>query len=271
VPLTASGNLTIVTSSDLGPLGPRKGLPVSYDWTLSSLAPLLVPWLVVLGLLALKRNRCAAAWWIWLPAGCLAALPQAPLEILPPGTNFFLDVIAALAAGLAAVWLLSDFLRRRHAFISFLCVLLALAGFSALAFVSQQSGSLTPETLQAGIVLAMGVLVSSAALSLGGLVCRRRYRPAGIYVWLFVWLAVIWLAIAAPFVLVIRASGGAIGWNEFIVFVLAVAMGHFAMLLPFLILSSASPFFRERFKALLHAKAETPPFIAPLPDAFLKA
>jgi hypothetical protein len=37
-----------------------------------------------------------------------------------------------------------------------------------------------------------------------------------------------------------------------------------------LILSSASPFYRERLKALLHVKPETPPLIAPLPDASLK-
>jgi predicted RND superfamily exporter protein len=43
----------------------------------------------------------------------------------------------------------------------------------------------------------------------------------------------------------------------------------FATLLPFLILSSASPFYRERLKALLRVKPETPPLIAPLPDASL--
>ena len=35
----------------------------------------------------------------------------------------------------------------------------------------------------------------------------------------------------------------------------------FATLLPFLILSSVSPFFRERLKALLHLKPEAPPVI----------
>jgi hypothetical protein len=238
---------------------------------LPSLAPLLLPWLVILGLLALKPNRCAAAWWIWLPAGCLIALTQAPPPILPSGANFFLDVIAALAAGLAAVWLLSSYLQRPHRFISFLCILLALAGFSALALVSQQSGSITIETLQAGIVLAVGVLVSSVALSLCGLVCRGRCRVIGLYGWLLILLAVIWLVIAAPFfALQWMVSGGRIGWNVFFAVVLAVAAFHFATLLPFLILSSASPFYRERLKALLEVKQETPPLVAPLPDASLK-
>ena len=67
-----------------------------------ALAPLLLPWLAMLGLLALKPNRCAAAWWIWLPLGCVIAFTLALLPVLPSGANFFLDVIAALAVGLAA-------------------------------------------------------------------------------------------------------------------------------------------------------------------------
>jgi hypothetical protein len=271
VPLTASGNLSIVASSDLGGLGPREGLPVTYNWVLPSLAPLLLPWLVILGLLALKPNRCAAAWWIWPPAGCLAVLTQASLALFSPGADFFPDVIAALTAGLAAVWLLSNYLRRRHRFMTFLCLLLALAGFSALAFVSQQSGSFAiEETLQGGIVLAAGVLISSVALSLDGLICRGRYRAVRLYGWLLLLLAVLWLGIATPlFVLQFGASGGMIGWTVFFVVVLAAAVVHFVTLLPFFILSSASPFYRERLKGLLHVKPETQPLIAPLPEASL--
>jgi hypothetical protein len=271
VPLSAIGKLSIVASSDLGGLGSKEGSAVTYDWVLPSLAPQLLPWLVILGLLALKANRCAAAWWIWLPVGCVIAFTLATPDILPSGTNFFLDAIAALAAGLAAVWLLSNYLRRQHRFVTFLCLLLALAGFSALAFVSQQSAGFTIETLQAGIVLAVAVLASAGALSLAGLICRGRYRAIGLYAWLLILLAAMWLVIAAPFFLfALIASGGRLPWGEFIVPVFTVAAFHFATLLPFLILSSASPFYRERLKALLHVKPETPPLLAPLPDASLK-
>jgi hypothetical protein len=272
VPLTAAGKLTIVASSDLGSLGSRDGSPIIYDWMLPGVAPLLLPWLAILALLALKPNRCASAWLIWLPLGCVFVLTLAPLPVLPAGTNFFLDVIAALGVGLAAVWLLSNYLRRQHRFVTFLCILLALAGFSMLAAVSRQGWSLmTAESLQVGIVLAVGVLASAVALSLGGLICRSRYCPLGLYPWLLVVLAVVWLMIAAPFFLfALMASGGRIAWSEFFVPVLAVAAVNFATLLPFLILSSASPFFRERLKALLHVKPEVPPAIAPLPDASVK-
>ena len=271
MPLTAGGKLSIVASSDLGALGPREGSPVTYTWVLPSIAPLLLPWLAILALLALKPNRRAAAWWIWLPLGCVIAFTLAPPAILPSGTNFFLDVIAALAAGLAAVWLLSNYLRQSHRLVTFLCLLLALAGFSALAFVSQQAGSLSIELFQGGIALALGVLVSAVALSLAGLLCRGRCRRVGLYGWLLILLVVIWLVVTAPFlVFALIASGGRIGWSEFFVFIPMVALFHFVILLPFLILSSASPFYRERLKALLHVNPETPPLIAPLPAAGLK-
>ena len=275
MPLTAAGKLTIVASSDLGALGSRDGSPIAYNWVLPGVAPQLLPWLVILGLLALKTNRCASAWLIWLPLGCVIAFTLAPLPVLPSGTDFFLDVIAALAVGLAAVWLLSNYLRQQHRFVTFLCLLPALAGFSVLAAVAKQGLSLlTVESLQVGIVLAVAVLASSVALSLGGLICRGRYRPAGLYLWLLILLAGVWLAVTVPFFLfAVVVSGGNISWGSwsgFFIPVFAMAMVNFATLLPFLILSSASAFFRERLKTLLHVKPEAPPLNAPLPDASLK-
>jgi hypothetical protein len=246
VPLTASGKLNIVASSDLGALGSRDGSPIAYNWVLPGVAPLLLPWLAILGLLTLKTNRCASSWLIWLPLGC--ALTVAPPSFMPGGTNFFLEVIAALAIGLAAVWLLSNYLRRQHRFVTFLCVLLVLVGFSVLAAAVKQGLSLLAvESLQIGIVLAIGVLASAVALNLAGLICRRHSRPLGLYLWIFVLLAGIWLAIAAPvFVFAMIASSGRIAWSEFFIPVLAVAAGNFA--------------------TLLQVKPETPPVIPPLPS-----
>ena len=262
MPLTAGGKLTIVASSDLGALGSRDGSPITCEWV-PGIAPLLLPWLAILGLLALKPNRRAAAWLIWLPLGCVAGFTLAPLPILPEDTNFFLDVMAALGVGLAAVWLLTSYLRRSHRLLTFLCLLCTLAGFSALAALAKQG--LNVELLQIGIVLAAGILASAAALSLGGLICRGRYRPAGLCLWLLVSLASIWLLIAAPiFLIAVIAAGESISWNEFFVPVLGIAAGNFALLLPFLILSSANPFYRERLKALLHVRPEAPPPLSAL-------
>lgn len=269
MPLTAGGKLTIVASSDLGALGSRDGAAVTYDWVLPGMAPLLLPWLVILALLALKPNRCASAWLIWLPLGCVFGFTLSPPEFMP---HFFLDVIAALAIGLAAIWLLSNYLRRQNRFLTFLCVLVALAGFSLLAAMAKQGLNLIEiDSLQIGITLAAGVLASAVALTLAGLICRSHFRPAALYLWLLVLLAGVWLIIAAPFfLLAVLSSGGSIPWSEFFIPILVVATVNFATLLPFVVLSSASPFFRERLKALLHVLPVTPPIISPAPESGLK-
>lgn len=234
---------------------------------LPGLAPLLLPWLVVLGLLALKPNRIAAAWLIWLPLGCVMALSFALPAIQPSAPDFVQNAIAALAIGLAAVWLLASYLRRQHGFLTFLCVLLALAIFSLMAAAFRVSGvEMMIETLQIGMFLGMGILVTSAAVGLAGLISRRHYRPLALYLWLLLLLTAIWLLITAPFFLIIQlVSDGAVRneWLDFLIPVLVVAIVHFAILLPFLILSSASPFYRERLKALLHVKPEIPPAVNP--------
>jgi hypothetical protein len=265
--------MKIVASSDLGPLGSKDGPPVYYDWVLSSVTPLLLPWLGILTLLAMKSNRKGAAWLIWLPICCAAAPTLVPFSILPSKTSFFLDLIAALAVGVAAVWLLSDWLRRQHRLLTFLGVVLVLAGFSLPAFVAGQGWDLLNiQTMQTGILLAVSVVVTAIALILDGLICRSRYRPAGLYLWLFVALAAVWLVLVAPFALFVLAfSGGNIEWTQLLAPALMLAMVNFLPVLPFLILSSASPFFRERLKALLHVKMEeSPPLAAPLIDPNVK-
>jgi hypothetical protein len=268
----AAGELKVVALSDLGPLGSREGPPASYVWVMPGFAPQLLAWLIILGLLALKTNRLAAAWLIWLPLGCVMAFTLAP-PLLPSGADFFLDVIIALAIGYAAIWLLASQLRRQHGFLTFLCVLLALVVSSLLAFAFRLGADgAALETLPIGFLVAIGALVTSVALSLDGLICRHRYRPAGLYLWLFLLLVAIWLLVAAPFfVIALISSGGRIAGSEFFIPVLVVAIVHFATLLPFLILSSASTFYRERLKALLHVKPEVPPpLAAPPPDIGLK-
>lgn len=268
MPLTAGGNLKIVASSDLGTLGAKTGSPVEYNWVLPSVAPLLLPWLAILLLLALKSNRTAAAWLIWLPLGCVLALTLLP-PVLPSGSEIFLDAISALAIGLAAVWLLANHLRKPHRLLTFLFVLIALAGFSGLAFLSRQSADLLEaETLAIGVGVAVVALVSAIALTLAGWLVRKNYRPLAVYFGLLVSLLAVWLVVSAPFYLfVLIAQSGEIPISGYFLFIFVLTAGHFALLLPFLILSSANSFFRERLKALLNVSPVAPPV---LPEAALK-
>jgi len=92
-----------------------------------------------------------------------------------------------------------------------------------------------------------------------GLVCRGRRRPFGLYLWLFVSLLGVWVAASALVYGVWRiASPGSVLYAPFLGIGLFLVAVTFATLLPFLIFSSVSPFYRERLQALLHVKPDPP-------------
>ena len=249
-----------MASSDIGALGAKDGSSVDFTWELPSPAPLLLPWLIVLVLLALKPNRHGVAWLIWLPLGAAAAFTTGPAtSLFPPGLDFLLDAVTSLAFGLTAVWLLSDYLRRSHRLLTFFGILFTLGGFSALVLVVKQGLYWQlMELFQGGMVLAVGTLASAVALTFSGWISRKSYRPVAIYVWLVITLVLIWLVVVAPFFLfALLASNGGISWSDFFTPVLIAATGNFVLILPFLILSSASPFFSKRLQALLHLNLNT--------------
>ena len=176
----------------------------------------------------------------------------------------FLEVIFAITFGFAAIWLLASYLGRSHRILTFLCVLPTLAGFSLLTFMAREGWAPEGgEALQVGILLAVGAFAVSVALTVTGLLCRGRHRPVGIYLWLFVSLMVVWFVVTTPFlVFAMIASGGQIPWAAMFAGGFAIAAVSFATLLPFLVLSSCSPLFRERLKRLLNVSSpalQTPP------------
>ena len=265
--------------ADLGGLGAKEGAPVSYHWTVPSIIPSLLPWLAVLLLLLVKSNRCGQAWWIWVPLGCVTAVGQ----LLQPAFGFipsetaamFLDLVSSLAIGVAAVWLLAPQLARSHRLLTFLCLAPTLGIFSLFSFLVRQDWTVDGASLVLVMLipLAISVLVVALAIFLAGLACRGRYRPLGLYLWIFLSLLALWLVILTPFfAFAMIVSGGQLPWQEFFVVVLVLTAAGFGMLLPFLVLSSANSLFRERLKLLLHLGRETlppvlPPEMAPLPGA----
>ena len=251
--------------TDLGGLGSKQGAAVFYNWAAPSLIPQVLPWLAILVLLLLKPNRCASAWWIGIPLACvggLACVPQSVLELLPSSQfEMLLDLISGLGFGLAAVWLLSSYLGWKHRMLAFLGILLVQGGFSLLVFgVGQAWGEAGIETLQVAIALAVSAFVMSVALSLAGLACRRRYGWLRLTLWLITALVVIWLLVLGPiFMISMIASGGNVPLLA-LVAIVGVATGiTFGVLLPFLVVSFANGFYRERLKGLLHLGGVTPP------------
>jgi hypothetical protein len=260
----------VVAYADLGGLGPKQGAPAVYDWAAANAMPQLLPWLAILGLLLLKPNRCASAWWILAPLGCTAAIaspPQSVLALLPASQfEIFLELIGALGFGLAAAWLLSSYLGGKHRMLAFLGFLLALAAFSGLALVSRQGWEgVGLEMMQMGLFLGMSTLVISVAVSLAGLVCLKRYGWLRLSLWLVAALVVVWLLVLGPiFVIEQMMSRGNVPVMALLA-VAGVATGiTFGTVLPFLVLSFVNQFYRERLKALLHlGDTAAPPVITP--------
>ena len=273
MPYSAVGKLSIVASADLGGLGAREGAPVEYIWTLPEATPLLLPWLMILGLLMLKSNRCGAAWLIWLPLIVVAvALETVVPPLLPSGSDFFLGAaMMSLAFGFAVVWLLADRLRRKHRLLTFLCVLPTLAVGSGLALLLRQvvgrQGVGSMDILTIGVFLGVIALASSITLMLCGLICRQRLRMPVLYVVCALLLVAAWELCVVIIVAMATAFGGGMSSQEVmrgLFLALRVGLAQFLLLLPFLILSSASAFYRERLKALLNIKPAAPPVLPPV-------
>lgn len=258
MPLTVAGKLDFVASADLGGLGLTDGPPTSFDRVISSSAPVLLPWLIILGLLAAKANQTAQAWLIWLPLGCAVAVNLFS-PTLPYGMSILLSPFVALCVAVAAVWLFGNRWQHIHRMLAFLCLLATLIGFGLLGVFCKLGENSSSEATASIVFAVLGGAVSSVAMSLTGLMCRKRFRLAGVYLWMLLFLAAILFVLMAPFFLVAMFSNGSISPSLFFTPYLGIVTLVYAAFLPFLILSSVSPFYRERLKALLQAQAQPPP------------
>jgi len=268
----------VAAYSDLGGLGTKQGPPVRFVWTLPSLLPLLLPWLVVLGLLALPSNRTARAWWIWAPLVVLALLGAGLGAVADSANNeglsFSAQAASAAAFGLAAVWLLGAGLARGCRALSIVLMALAFASVSLLALVVSPVWEQIWDLRQwePAIPLYMllfwlvGGLVFAGALNLTGRFCRSRPSRARISLWLPLWLWVMWLAAGGLLSCVMRlVSGESFDWSALLVAPIILALVSFVTMLPFLILSFTNAFYCERLKHLLRLPPTGPAPSVPIP------
>jgi hypothetical protein len=184
-----------------------------------------------------------------------------------------LELPMALAFGLAALWLLALCVGRSQRFRTFLGILAVLVVSIVFSFAATVGWGLGMEPVASLLdprhcaatanvgVMALPFLVPltlpapglAAAMVLCGLTWRGRNRPFGLCLWLFVCLLAVWVGVSAMVYGVWRfASPGNVEYTLFLGIGLLMVAVTITTLLPFLILSWASPFFRERLTALLH-------------------
>jgi hypothetical protein len=260
--------LKVAAVCDLKGFGEKEGPAVACDWAPPSLVPLLLPWLVLLGLLALPINRSARAWAIWLPLGLLLVMSGTMTALfsgLPSEmVNLLCDAVDSLGFGAAAVWLLAPHLGGAGRFLTFLKMLVTQGGFTLLAYGAGQDWS-TADFEPLGLLIPLGVLALAltAALSLAGCNCRRRFHPVRLLVWLAVWLVAGLTLVLLPFALPVVAMGGAEVLAAFGVSALAGTGISLAVSLPFLVLAFSNRLYRDRLSQLLRLAPATAPSSIP--------
>jgi hypothetical protein len=268
----------VAAYADLGGLGTKQGPPVTFVWQMPLLVPLLLPWLAVLVLLALPSNRDPRAWWIWVPliglvllgTGLSAIGEELNQEIF----SYSVEAASAAAFGLTVLWLLGTALARRGRALGITLAALAFAAVSLLAFlvspVSELVADLSRWETAAFLYLALfwltGGVVFAGALNLTGRLCRRRPSRVPILLWLVLWLLVMWIAAAWLVSCMTKLiSGESFDWTALLVAPVILALVSFATLLPFLILSFTSAFYRQRLQQLMRLPAAAVPPRAPAP------
>ena len=236
-------------------------------------AKLIVALLLLLPLFLFRPNRTLAAWWIWLPIAIAVVLAAALIALFWDGEPILLQLIFAFLAGLAAVWLLTPYLKSRYRIVTFFKTLPLLAGFSLLAYVpillGRHEGWFDVRTYFV-VVLAVASLAATLAITLAGLSVRRRCGRVRFLFWLAVWTLLTWTAIATPFA-VFGLLGSAPEWGEFIIAVSVVSGIMLVLFLPFALLSFFQPFYRARFSDWLNLPQPAPPAGMAIPSTLPSA
>jgi hypothetical protein len=218
--------------------------------------------------LTLRQNRTVQAWWIWLPLVFLIGLnhgAQPWMGFIPAEAVTLVGwTLDALAVGVASLWLLAAYLPQGIRLLVFLKMLVVVAGVAAFGLLIRIDWENPVEAVWFLVFLGLCSLVLTGGLALGGWLCRSRYRPAGLLLWLAVWMSLLWLIVLGPVILITLMIDGGVGpgWHALASAVLALTGLTGLLLLPFLLLAFANPFYRERLMNLLHLKRDAPP---PLP------
>jgi hypothetical protein len=215
---------------------------------------LLAPWLAILGLLGLKSNRHFSAGWIIAPLAMVVLLTTSLPLVLPTPFNEGLEAAGALTAGLAAVWLLAENGARLSRWLTFLGCLFVMSFAGTLVIGVRHCGQWeAPLVMPPLILLGASIVASTLAISGCGWMNRNGFRPLKLYLGLLAMLLLTWALMVGTLVLVAWLVGNSqIPWFVAGSAIFIFTLFNYAVILPFLVLSSANSFYHQRLLALLH-------------------
>jgi hypothetical protein len=242
--------MKIRVTADLGALGAKAGPAIAYQWSPPSRLPQFLPGLALLLLLLPKRNRCLQALWIGAPLAVSLAIASALVAMLGMEGEALegnLGILIGLTFGLAAVWLLSPYLKGRSRWRTFLRMLAAMESFALVSFLIGHYGDRESGPAEMLIGVAVFALLLSLVLGLAGWSCRRRFDWPRLLLWLIFWIMAALLVVFGV-MSVLEGPGPLLEMATALAIATAVSLG---LLLPFLLLSFANAFYHERLKELL--------------------
>lgn len=261
--------MKIVTSCDIGDLGPKEGAPITYYWNPVYGVIGILPWLLLLlAFLLLKENRHWQALWIVLPAAVFRLLWAgfaALVNIPSSASSLFVCVIDCLLIGFVLNWLLAERIGNRNRFVTWLLALLVYGLAFGVSLINLGTGM---EALQVSIFIGLTVGILLVSFALTGWTCRKKFGPVRFSIWMAVWV----LLITSVFFMGVAAIQAMMAHFSLMMMLLEVLMAVLVYatilivgLLPFEIVLFVNSFWRKRFEAVfgLKPKAVPVPFVWP--------
>lgn len=251
-----------MVSADIGEFGPQDGEPVTYRFHLLYHAQGMIPWLLLpLAFVALKENRTRQAAWILAPIALLAAVYSAVMRIVPMDSGGVVQLnvmFAIMVVGFSMIWLLAERIGNRSRFVTFLLAALIYFGFLGVTLLG--SGFQKDVIAIAGLA-AVSIPAILLAFVIASPHCRKPFGAARFIITIGAALFFVLLVIFSVILFVFYPAQDRPMkdlMNELLIGCLFGSLIYYVVLLPFLILLLAHPFWRKRLEAVLGVQAKVP-------------
>jgi hypothetical protein len=249
-------------------LGEKEGEPAVYNWKWRYSAPGLAIWAVLVAAIVLvKPNRNTQALLVLVPLVAVSLVWSFLRKAIgfPSSSVAALDqIIVSLTVGITVLWLLSHWLGNRNRFVIALLALVIIGLVGIAGAVSYPSEESSVQTVASLLVAGLSALTLVLGFVLAGWWCRKRYSSWRFNLWLGVWTTVAGVGVFVILLAGILIAGCISGdlpddllTAVWIILLTGLIFGGctYLVVLPYVILSLRSQFFRERFYACLRLKS----------------
>jgi len=172
----------------------------------------------------------------------------------------FDTVFYSMAVGITVLWLVLNYFEKFGGFVRFLLSFITIVAVAALGTLSY-STEFSNEMVLFLAFFGYLTITMLGAITAAGKLCYWKYRPLNFMLWMALWTLLCSLITTFGFFIVgtaITSSGPGLDILEAIKMLslvgLIIGLCLYVLILPFMILGFANPFFRERLKTCLQLK-----------------